>query len=272
MGIPDDLEFRTKPQLGADLLVDAVTAGVRVDWCTGDAVYGRDRALREACEQRGIGYSLGVPCSFRVRLPSGLKLRADAAVKLAATGGWQVASCGPGSKGDRRYQWAWLATASDRHFLLIRRSLRKPAELAFFYCWVPAGVPATLRVLTAVTGRRWTIEEDHQLGKDQFGYDHFQTRLHTPILRHLVLVMAALAVCAITCADTHTTTPHTPTSRTEPPPADIGLIPLTVAEIKRLFNLATRAWQSIMHHLHWSRWRRRHQARARWHHHQARLT
>jgi SRSO17 transposase len=272
MGIPDDLEFRTKPQLGADLLVDAVTAGVRVDWCTGDAVYGRDRALREACEQRGIGYSLGVPCSFRVRLPSGLKLRADAAVKLAATGGWQVASCGPGSKGDRRYQWAWLATASDRHFLLIRRSLRKPAELAFFYCWVPAGVPATPRVLTAVTGRRWTIEEDHQLGKDQFGYDHFQTRLHTPILRHLVLVMAALAVCAITCADTHTTTPHTPTSRTEPPPADIGLIPLTVAEIKRLFNLATRAWQSIMHHLHWSRWRRRHQARARWHHHQARLT
>jgi SRSO17 transposase len=51
MGIPDDLQFRTKPQLGAGLLIDAVTAGVQVDWCTGDAVYGRDRALREACEQ-----------------------------------------------------------------------------------------------------------------------------------------------------------------------------------------------------------------------------
>jgi SRSO17 transposase len=273
MGIPDDLEFRTKPQLGADLLIDAVAAGVRVDWCTGDAVYGRDRALREACEQRGIGYSLGVPCSFRVRLPSGLRLRADAALRFAA-GGWQVASCGPGSKGDRRYEWAWLATASPRHFLLIRRSLRNLAELAFFYCWVPAGVPATLRVLTTVTGRRWTIEEDHQLGKDQFGYDHFQTRLHTPILRHLVLVMAALAVCAITCADTrpHTEAPRTPTSRTEAPPDDLGLIPLTVTEIKRLFNLATRAWQSIRHHLHWSGWRRRHQARARWYHHRARLT
>jgi hypothetical protein len=149
------------------------------------------------CEKRGIGYSLGVPCSFRIRLPSGLTLRADAAVRFAAAGGWQVASCGPGSKGDRRCEWAWLATAGDRHFLLIRRSVRNRAELAFFYCWVPAGVPATLPVLTTVTGRRWTIEEDHQLGKDQFGYDHFQTRLHNPILRHLVLVMAALAVCAI---------------------------------------------------------------------------
>jgi hypothetical protein len=222
----------------------------------------------------GSVYSLGVPCSFRIRLPSGLKIRADAAVRFVVAGGWQVASCGPGSKGDRRYEWAWLATAGDRHFLLIRRSLRNPAELAYFYCWVPAGVPATLRVLTMATGRRWTIEEDHQLGKDQFGYDHFRTRLHTPILRHLVLVMAALAVCAITCADTrtHTETPRTPTSRTEYPPEDLGLIPLTVTEIKRLFNLATRAWQPIEHHLHWSGWRRQHQARARWYHHQARLT
>ena len=214
-----------------------------------------------------------MPCSFRIRLPSGLKVRADAAVKLAS-GGWQVASCGPGSKGDRRYDWTWLATSSPRHFLLIRRSLRKPAELAYFYCWVPPNVSATLRVLTTVTGRRWTIEEDHQFGKDQFGYDQFQTRLHTPILRHLVLVMAALAVCAITCADarTHAEAPRTPASRTEPPPAEIGLIPLSVIEIKRLFNLATRAWRSVNHHLHWSGWRRRHQARARWYHHRARLT
>jgi len=87
MGIPDDLEFRTKPQLGADLLVDAIKTGVRVDWCTGDAVYGRDRALRDACQQRGIGYSLGGPCSFRIRLPSGLKIRADAAIKFVVAGG-----------------------------------------------------------------------------------------------------------------------------------------------------------------------------------------
>ena len=57
----------------------------------------------------------------------------------------------------------------------------------------------------------------------------------------------------------------------ELPPEDPGLIPLTAAEIKRVVNLVTRAWQSIRHYLHWSWWRRRHQARARWFHHRARL-
>jgi SRSO17 transposase len=122
MGIDADREFKTKPQLGCDLLTDAVDAGVRVDWCTADAVYGRDRGLRETCEKHGVGYSLGVPCSFRIRLPSGTVARADATLKMVPARAWQVASCGPGSKGERRYTWAWIATASPRHFLLIRRT------------------------------------------------------------------------------------------------------------------------------------------------------
>jgi SRSO17 transposase len=88
MGIDPDHEFATKPQLGADLLTDALDAGVRVDWCTADAVYGRDRGLREECEKRRIGYSLGVPCSFRIRLPSGTTIRADAALKILTARAW----------------------------------------------------------------------------------------------------------------------------------------------------------------------------------------
>jgi hypothetical protein len=86
--------------------------------------------------------------------------------------------------------------------------------------------------------------------------------------------MAALAVCAVTAADARSRTEAlpTPSTSTEPPPDDIGLIPLTVTEIKRLFNLATRVWRSTSHYLHWSWWRRRHQARARWYHDRARLT
>ena len=86
--------------------------------------------------------------------------------------------------------------------------------------------------------------------------------------------MAALAVCATTAA---LASPRTrmlarpPTSPDDLPPADPGLIPLTVAEIKRLFNLITRTWQTLRHYLHWSCWRRRHQARARWFHQRARL-
>lgn len=48
------------------------------------------------------------------------------------------------------------------------------------------------------------------------------------------------------------------------------MIPLTVAEIKRLFNATTARTASLEHTAHWSAWRRRHQARARWFHRRAR--
>lgn len=275
MGIPDDVQFKTKPQLGTDLLAACIDAGARPDWLTSDAVYGRDRDLREYCEHQQIGYVLQVPCSFRITLPSGVTMRADtAAATILTPPCWQVASCGQGSKGDRAYAFAWLATRGQRHHLLIRRSLTNPTELAYFSCYVPDHLPATLGGLAAVAGTRWTVEEDHELGKDQFGYDQSQVRRYTPIMRHITLVAAALAVCATVAADARTRhqPPPTPTSPDQAPPDDCGLIALTVPEIKRLFNHATKTWRDISHHLHWSWWRRRHQARARWYHHRTRLT
>ncbi|WFE22479.1 IS701 family transposase [Solwaraspora sp. WMMD937] len=174
-GVPADTEFATKPRLATDLLTETLDAGVPVRWCTADAVYGRDRRLRDTCETRGIGYSLGVPCPFRITLPGWkTKIRADtAAATLTTDTAWQTMSCGPGSKGDRWYAWAWIATAGPRHYLLVRRSLADPDDLAYFYCWIPERLPATLTALVRVTGRRWTIEEDHGFGKDHFGFDQF---------------------------------------------------------------------------------------------------
>jgi hypothetical protein len=184
------------------------------------------------------------------------------------------ASCGAGSKGDRTYGWAWIATASPRHHLLVRRNLTNPAEVAFFYCYVPDGRPGTLTTLVAIAGRRWPVEEDFQVGKDHFGLDHSQVRRYTALLRHLVLTIIALAACAVTAAATRQTTNTTappPTSSYDDPPEDPGLIPLTVAEVKRLANLTTQTGHGLTHHLRWSWWRRRHQARARWFHHRNRL-
>src|SRR6185312_13926314 len=48
-------------------------------------------------------------------------------------------------------------------------------------------------------------------------------------------------------------------------------IPLTIAEIRRLFNARNQAKHPIHHALHWSDWRREHQAEARWHHFRRRL-
>ena len=157
--IPDDLEFATKPALAAEIARQLLAEERCPPWVTGDEVYGRDTKLRTFLEYQHTGYVLKIPCSFRVTLPTGQKIRADHAARLTPAKAWQTASAGHGSKGERDYGWAWLATASPYHHLLIRRNLTSPADLAYFLCHVPAGRACSLPTLIRVAGRRWPVEE-----------------------------------------------------------------------------------------------------------------
>jgi hypothetical protein len=100
----------------------------------------------------------------------------------------------------------WIATTSPRHFLLVRKHLRT-GELAYHYCHVPARRTATLMTLVRVACLRWPVEEGFEFGKDHFGLDHSQVRLYTALLRHIVLTLTALAVCAVTAAQAKTQAP-----------------------------------------------------------------
>jgi hypothetical protein len=181
---------------------------------------------------------LRVASNFPVTLADGTAVTCAQAVKtlLKDERSWEVRSADVGSKGQRWYSWAWIATASPRHCLLIRRHLTT-GELAFHYCQVPAGQLLTKTRLIRAAGLKWPTEEDFESGKDQFGLDQCQARLYTAIARHLVLVMAALTVCAVAAAllrnRTGTQAPP-PSSPGQPPPEDPGMIPLTVPEIRRI--------------------------------------
>ena len=173
---------------------------------------------------------------------------------------------GQGSKGDRWYAWAWSAAASPRHSLLVRRHLRT-GELAFHYCFVPEGQLASKVRLIRAAGLRWPVEEGFEFGKSYFGLDECQARLYTAIRRHLVLVMAALAICAVAAAQLRNRAgaqAPPPARPDEPPPRDPGLTPLTVHEVKRLLAAALSQPKPPGHAARWLEWRRRHQARSRW--------
>jgi hypothetical protein len=135
MGLPDDLVFRAKGQLAIEICTKALADGARFDFLCGDEVYGSCTELREFCEEHGQGYVLRVPSTFQLTLATGVALSCAQAVTrlLKGTRRWEVRPAGTGSKGQRWYAWAWLATASPRHHLLIRRHLRS-GELAFHYC------------------------------------------------------------------------------------------------------------------------------------------
>nr|WP_188115912.1 transposase [Salinispora vitiensis] len=174
----------------------------------------------------------------------------------------------------RWYAWAQIATASPRLVVLARRHLRT-GDLAFHYCYLPEGQPPTMTRLIRAAGLRWPVEEDFEFGKDQFGLDQCKVRLYTAVRRHTVLVMTALAVCAVAaaqlrdCADTQAPPPATPD---QTPPAEPCLIPYTVPETRRLLARALHRAAPPEHAQHWSIWRRRHQARSRWFHQRTRLS
>jgi SRSO17 transposase len=162
MGLPPDLAFRTKGQLAIDLLAEVLADGIRLDFACGDEVYGSCTQLREFLEGRSLAYVLRVPSNFYLTLARGVRLTCKDAATRRLAGGlrWEVRSAGKGSKGQRWYAWAWLVTASPRHYLLIRRHLAT-GELAFCYCYVPEGQPVSLSWLVRAAGCRWPVEVGH---------------------------------------------------------------------------------------------------------------
>jgi hypothetical protein len=195
---------------------------------------------------------------------------------------WNRRSCGAGAKGQRYYDWAWIATDHPRRWLLIRRSITDPSEIAYFYAHAPEGHPCPLTDLVKTAGMRWKVEDDFQDSKSTVSLDHTQVRRYRAWKRHVTMAMAALALLAVLAAidKTDHPAPILPDDPDQDPPADCGAIALTVPEAQRLFHLFTTRIRDlsppamrarIARHLNWSDWRRRHQARARWHHYRTRL-
>jgi SRSO17 transposase len=275
-GLPPDLEFRTKGQLALDICADCYAGGLSFDFACGDEVYGGCTQLREYFEASGQAYVLRVASNFTITLAPGAKVTCAEAVKMLLKDRrrWEVRSAGKGSRGERWYAWAWIATASPRRCLLIRRHL-KTGELAFHYCYVPEGQPLTKTRLIRAAGLRWPVEEDFRTGKDCLGLDQCQARLYTAIQRHIVLVMAALAICAVTAAwlrDRAGSQAPPPMTPAQDPPRDPGMIPITVPEVKRLLAAALTPRKPHGHVARWLAWRRRHQARSQWFHQRTRLS
>ena len=134
-GVPEEVVFRTKPQLAQRMLERAVEAGV----------------------------------PFR----------------------WGQCSAGNGAKGPRVYDWTRVVIRPLRepgqgYWLLARRRLAQPEELACYVCFGPADT--TLEGLVQVAGTRWTIEERFEEAKGPVGLDQYEVRKWEGWYRHITPV------------------------------------------------------------------------------------
>jgi hypothetical protein len=117
-----------------------------------------------------------------------------------------------------------------------------------------------LAQLVQVAGSRWKIEDGFAAGKELAALDEHQVRSWTSWHRWTILALLAHAFLSVLAA--------TPPDYKDPRPGP--LIPLTRNEIRRLFTGLGRQLPAPGKQLHWSRWRRRHQATAQASHYRRR--
>ncbi len=195
-GIPDDVEFQTKPRIAIDMLRRALDAGVPFGWFTADEAFGQAKYLRVWLEERDVFHVVATRCNDDV-VTTGLgRARVDQLISGLPARAWRRVSCGDGAHGPRVYDWArvpirpWWAPGRG-HWLLARRSLSDPDEIAYYICYGPRR--ATLSALVGVAGRRWPVEECFKQAKQETGLDDYQVRTWRGWYAHVTLSMLALA-------------------------------------------------------------------------------
>jgi SRSO17 transposase len=202
-GVPDERAFATKPALARVMLQRAFDAGVSLAYVTGDSVYGDDPELRIWLEERKQAYVLARSCDSSVWIGVQQRTIASVLAELAQQD-WLRLSAGAGSKGERVYEWQQLplhppADTGWRRWLLLRRSLSDPSDVAAYTVFAPAHTTLTAHVQAA--GKRSPVEESIQVGKGEVGLDHYEVRSWTGWYRHITLAMWAQAFLAVIRAE-----------------------------------------------------------------------
>lgn len=211
-GVPDEVGFATKPELGLAMLERALAAGVLSGWVTADEAYGQNPTFRRWLADRAVPFVLATRSDDLLTCPDGRRHEAKALAALADPDSWERRSAGDGAHGERIYDWTVLTLAPAGlpagwgHWLLVRRQIPsqinpasgKDPELAFYRCAGPATTPVP--ELIRVAGARWTIEECFQTAKNEAGLDQYQVRDYRAWYAHITLAMLAAAYLAVTRA------------------------------------------------------------------------
>ncbi len=201
VGLAPDTPFATKSQLAQRLLARAQAAGVSLAWVVGDTVHGHSGRLRSWLEARDQAYLLAVPAHERF-LVGRSEVEVGEVYASLAEGDWQRLSAGPGSQGERWYDWQCLvlAEAADAdkdkgYHLLFRRACGQPQKWRAHLVWGPRA--CDLPALVRVAGSRWRIESAFELAKQEVGLDEYEVRNARGWDRHMILALWALALLSV---------------------------------------------------------------------------
>ena len=268
-GIPDTVPFRTKPVLAQEMLARALDAGVPAAWVTGDEVYGSNRRLRMALEQRGQPFVLAVRSTealFYFAIPGKAQPRAATIAASLSADAWQRLSAGGRQEGAAGVPVGVDRPGAPRVARLAARAAGARAPDAQRQGRVRAGLLRRLRARSG-NARRGGTRGRHSLGhrvelRGGEAGDRAR-RVRGPEVRRLVSLHHARALRAR--LPRRRPPPRGAAKKGDPsrPAHANALLPLTVPEVRHILaRLALRRAPAAPEVLRWSRWRRRHQWRA----------
>jgi SRSO17 transposase len=194
--VPEELAFRTKPQIALELLDRARSWGVRWACVTADADYGDNPNFLEGLEKRRQRYVVAVRADFAVSLArrGGQARRADALVATQAARSWHSVTWREGSRGWMRGRFValrgWRVTSSGRRRVgwLIGEDASDGKRR---YYWSNFGPGVALERMVEYAHRRHWVERYHEEAKGLLGWDQYQGRRWRGFHRHAVTVMLA---------------------------------------------------------------------------------
>lgn len=221
-GFPEDLTFKSKPELAADMFRDINERGTMpFRYVVGDTVYGNSSSFTDAVESVvGKIYMVSMPCDtpFRLRPPvtkehsyqhkgemrskrvlvenekPPIKFE-DFAKRLHNCFRYKR-TVSEGTKGPIEYEFTKrnITLAKDglpdkNVWLIIKRTVGRKPEYSYYISNAP--VSTRLNTFVWLSGIRWSVEQCFQECKSELGMGHYEIRKYKGWNRHMLTCMLA---------------------------------------------------------------------------------
>jgi len=219
-GVPETVGYQSIAELGSSMLHQARTAGHLMGrWVTADEAYGKVPTLRDTLDDDEWLYVLEVPCSQPVfaqpaktevpawsgrgRQPTRLRLvdgesgpqAVEAVAASLAAEDWHLLTVAEGAQGPRihlfaaRRVWESREGLPGRECWLVLRRNPDGSEPKHYLSNAPADTP--LLTLAQVGAKRWPIETEFQLEKNETGLDEYEVRSWQGWHHHITMALLA---------------------------------------------------------------------------------
>lgn len=210
-GIPDDVAFKTKPELALMMIERAARAGLPGKIVLADADYGKDPQFRATVRMHGFDYAIGIHSTTKVwRVDGAGRRRGEAmtAAELAQQRGEKSSRAvtwrdGTKSKLRGRFTFERVKVAQDDgidpvhhpvEWLYIEWPHEARGDLKFYLASLPAQM--SKKQLVRILKERWRTERVYQELKTELGLDHFEGRSFRGWHHHVTVALSCYAFIA----------------------------------------------------------------------------